>query len=65
MANSMQEQDDLQVFQAIRRLTREELNALVVEGESSGAAQALRDMFSFAQREVDSVGQEDALPRGD
>ena len=65
MANSMQEQDDLQVFQAIRRLTRDELNALVVEGESSGAAQALRDMFSFAQREVDSVGQEHPLPGGD
>ncbi|OOG58057.1 hypothetical protein [Polaromonas sp. C04] len=65
MANSMQEQDELQVLQTIRRLTREELNALVVEGESSGAAQALRDMFSFAQREVDSVGQEHHLPRGD
>ena len=65
MANSMQEQDDLQVFQAIRRLTREELNALVVEGESSGAARALRDMFSFAQREVDSVDQKHPLPRGD
>lgn len=62
MTSMMQEQDELQVLQAIRSLTREELDALNLEGETSGATKALRNMFSFAKKEVESVIQEHPVP---
>lgn len=63
MTTMMQEQDELQVLQTIRSLTRDELDALILEGETSGATQALRNMFGFAQKEVESVVQENPVHR--